>query len=376
MAATKTAETELTPPAPDPGVTITLDAGDDETLRLLDEQDVAETEPDGETPLKVAAPLEAKVEVIPPKTLKEDVKTEAPPLVADVKPEAKAEPLHPAVREERAKRKAYDKERQLYKAKWEETEREVQRLQARLAQTGMETKAPPVRIAKERLDALKERADKADGLGAVAQMGLEETARLLEERDQVWADRFADLQFRTHVRLSEVSSRARHVDYDTVLEQAGVFEAMRQRPDGTYPNPALARMILQHPDPGEEAYAIAKGRLIAQEDAKREAEPDTEGVAEPVKAEVKPEAKADKTPAPAQPEAEAEAERRGARAVVDKVVGNAGRAKGISGLRKAGPVGRAVTWTREELDTLMRESPQKYLELTDKYPELSRYHLG
>ena len=367
--ATKTADTEHDAPpasAEDPGITIALDESAEEDV--LDLKEEVEETPAKETPA-VEAKEPAK-DVVKPVDVKPEPKTEPK---AEVKPaEVKPEPLHPAVREERAKRKAYDKERQFYKGQWEETEREVQRLQARLAQAGMETKATPLKIPKERIDALQARAEKAEGLGQVAAMSLEEAGKLIEEHDRVWMDRFADLQFRTHVKLSEVSSRARHQDYDQVLSTGGVFEAMTQRPDGSYANPVLARMILQDPDPGERAYIIGKGRLIAAEDAKAETseaeEPAAAVKAEPVAAEGKVE--------PAKAEGEAEAERRGARAVVERVNANSQKAKGISGLRKAGAVGKTATWTREELDTMMRDQPAKYLQLVERYPDVNRYHLG
>ena len=364
--ATKVADIdEKTPPAPtdDLGITIALES-EEEALNLKEEVE-KEVPPVDESPKADVKKEEPKPEVKP------EAKVEPEPPKAEARPD----PLGPVAREERAKRKAATKEREFYKGQWEETEREVQRLQARLAQAGLETKATPIKVPKERIDALQARAEKADGLGQVAAMAFEETGRLLEERDEVWANRFADLQFRMGVKLSEVASRGRHSDYDQVLTKGGVFEAMAQRPDGSYPNPVLARMILQDPDPGERAYIIGKGRLIAAEDAKAEAEPkgEVESPAE-VKAEVSAAPAADVKPTGA--EAEAEAERRGARAVVDKVNANSRKPAGISGLRKAGPVGKTATWTKEELDALMRANPTRYLELVDKYPEVNRYHLG
>lgn len=359
---TKTADTETkTPPAPadDPGITIALET-QEEALDLTEEIE-EEAPPTDEAPTGDAKKEPAKVEPKP------EAKIEPPKV-------AVPDPLHPAVREERAKRKAYDKERQFYKGQWEETEREVQRLQARIAQAGMETKAVPIKVPKERFEALTARADKADGLGQVAAMSFEESAKLLEERDQIWTERFADLQFRMGIKLSEVSSRARHADFDQVLSAGGVFEAMTQRPDGSYANPVLARMILQDPDPGERAYIIGKGRLVAMEDAKAEAELKGEAATAEPKAEVKADSSVTATAEPKS--AEAEAERRGARAVVDKVNANSQKAKGISQLRKAGPIGKTATWTKEELDTLMKSNPTKYMELVGRYPEIDKYHLG
>lgn len=368
--ATKTADIEKIPPASadeDLGITVRLEP-EEEVLTLEEEREDKDVPPKEDEPPKVDAKKEPEQEPVPLKVVTPE------PLKADVKPE----PIGPIAREERAKRKAATKEREFYKGQWEETEREVQRLQARIQQAGMETKAQPIKVSKERIDALEAKAEKADGLGKVAGLALEETARLIEENDQRWSDRFADFQFRMGIKLSEVSARARHADFDHVLSQGGVFEAMTQRADGTYANPILARLVLQDADPGERAYIIGKGRLIAMEDAKAEAEPKGEAettaeatrevsAAPQAEAAVKPEPKVD---------AEAEAERRGARAVVDKVNANSQKAKGISGLRKAGPVGKTATWTREELDGLMRTNPTRYMELVAKYPEIDRYHLG
>lgn len=372
--ATKTADIEPTTPASaeeDLGITVLLEP-EEEVLTLEEEEGEEKVvPPKDETPPKVEAKQEAVKDAEPPTA------EITPEPKVEPKVETKTEPIGPIAREERAKRKAATKEREFYKGQWEETEREVQRLQARIQQAGMETKAQPIKVPKERIEALEAKAEKADGLGKVAGLALEETAKLIEENDQRWADRFADFQFRMGVKLSEVSARARHVDYDAVLSQGGVFEAMTQRPDGTYANPILARLVLQDPDPGERAYMIGKGRIIAIEDAKAEAEPKgDEGEAE-VKATPKadPKAEAAVKPEP-KGDVEAEAERRGARAVVEKVNANSQKAKGISGLRKAGPVGKTATWTREELDGLMRTNPTRYMELVAKYPEIDRYHLG
>jgi len=362
----KTADIDKeTPPAPaeDLGITIALEP-EEEALDLQEEIEEKVVPPKEEPPKVEAKKEPAKDEPKP------EVKAEPEPPKAEVK----TEPIGPVAREERAKRKAATKEREFYKGQWEETEREVQRLQARIAQAGLETKAAPLKVPKERFDALQARAEKAEGLGQVAAMSLEESAKLLQEQDQVWSERFADLQFRMGIKLSEVSSRGRHQDYDQVLNDGGVFAAMTQRPDGSYANPVLARMILNDPDPGERAYIIGKGRLIAAEDAKAEVEPKGEAEVKVEKAEVKAEPKAEVKAEPK--DAEAEAERRGARAVVDKVNANSQKAKGISQLRKAGPIGKTATWTKEELDTLMKSNPTKYMELVGRYPEIDKYHLG
>ena len=339
---------------------LTRSAEPEESVRGAEEGEEKEPE---QIPVEPAKPApEAKAAPEPPKS---------EPVVVAAAPEAEKpvqRPLTPIEREERRKRKDYA-------GKWQAALEETERLQAKIAEMGREVQSGKAEIPEERLKVLREAAEKADGLGKVAELSVQEAARLIQDNDKQWAARFTELQRRTHIQISEVAARGRHPDYDQKLSEAGIYAAIKQRDDGSFPNPYLARRILLSADPGEEAYQLAVGRQEYEQAQKGEpAEEAPMAEQKPAPAAAPKAAEAPKPEVAKPAEGEAEAERRGARRVVEKIEANAQKPRGIAGLRSAGTV--KTQWSKPELDALMKQSPAKYEALLSKFPDLERFHLS
>ena len=347
-----------------------LDEEDEQLLtRSAEPEESVQGAEEGEKePEKTPVEPEPAKAVPEAKAASEPAKPE-PAVAAAPEPEKPVQrPLTPIEREERRKRKDYA-------SKWQSAVEEAERLQAKIAEMGREVQPGKAEIPEERLKVLREAAEKADGLGKVAELSVQEAARLIQDNDRQWAARFTELQRRTHIQISEVAARGRHTDYDQKLQEAGIYAAIKQRDDGSFPNPYLARRILLSADPGEEAYQLAVGRQEYEQAQK--GEPAEEApMAEQPKPAPAAAPKAVEAPKPdvAKPADEAEAERRGGRRVIEKIEANAQKPRGIAGLRSAGAV--KTQWSKPELDALMKQSPAKYEALLSKFPDLERFHLS
>lgn len=320
--------------------------------RPVAERDDEEPEPEP-VPAATVEPAKDK-----PKPKVEPVPVEEAVVVETGK---KSEPLSPAAREERAKRKMYAK-------KWETAigERDVALAEIdRLKGKG----ASPAE--KQYLDDLRRQADEADSMGKLMELSLRE----MDRRDRLWTKQLVEMDYTHKIALSQINARITHKDFDDVLQKAGIYDAIRVDSQGNWADQDLGRRIYftrdgkLRADPAEEAYQLALGKVEYEASLRGEEE-------SPKKPDLKVVPKAQ---APVKPEEEAltvaDAERRGAQTVIDKVVENQNRPKGIRNLRSAGTPGTA-RFTRTQLDALAESDPQGYLALMKKNPQLERFHLG
>lgn len=306
----------------------------------------AEEPEKGEPEAKAAKPTPAKAE--PEKA--EPEKPEA------AKPE-KRERLSPAAREEREKRKAYARKYEQTLSERDAAMAEIERLRG--------TRSADL---KEHYKGLVERADKAEKMGEIMTIALEE----MDRRDTLLQRTLADVQYRHAVEMSQVAARQRHPDYDEALRKAGIIDAVQIDPaTGTWRDPEMGRRIYltrdgrPKADPAEEAYQLAVGKL-EYEAARNNGKAD--------EANEEPEERTPEKPGAKAPTAEdvREAERRGARQVIETV--ERARPKGLANLKPAGKPTAGLT--RRQLDDMMEREPVRYAELCKKRPDLERWHLG
>lgn len=383
-----TAEVE-TPAAPvaeaEEEFEIALPKDDEERpLRLEDEEEPEAEPPEKEPATEASKSLEAK---------KEPVKKEPKPAPAvepkvEVKPEIKVEAkpedveaLRARAREERGKRKEYAR-------RYQDTLTELDRAREQLAKERQKpTDAADPRAQeywKRRMAELRVEADKADSMGALAELTLNEVWKEQERRDRLSARRQEQFEYLTTVAIAQIQARQRHPDYDEVLKKSGVQDAIQVNPDGNWKDPVLGRAVYfthegeLRTDPAERAYQVAEALLKGKEAYDKELAGDE--VMEPAKvepkvevtAEAKPEPKAELKPAVG---AEVEAERRGAQRVIEKVEAAAKRPVGIRGIRSTGTPGKGVI-TLQELDRIAAEDPQELDRILKANPTLERKWLG
>ena len=271
------------------------------------------------------------------------------------------ERLHPAVREERGKRKRITVERDRYRNLYEQAEEEKARLASQMG-----PRAKPKAIEPDLSNVAKtvERADKAESLGAQAQVVLDEVSRMLKGFSEAQTDQMD----RWATDLLEESFRSNHEDYDDLLNHAGVHQAIKVV-NGRYRDPVVARLIYGSSNPAAAAYKYAKDKLQVT------GEPGDEPSRDPGETE-RPAATTERPAEPAaEPKPEVEARRQGAREVAERVVNNANRSRGIRHVRPAGE-GR-VTVTAEYLDDLQTRNPEAFLKIMRSNPDLHRrYHGG
>ena len=358
--------------AEDPGIELpVLDQQDEDLLTRAGEREErvepSEEEAEAET-TKPKGEAKAKPKVEPAKEA---------PTPEPVKAEAEVPEKHkltPIERAERDKRKAA-------LAKWQASEEEADRLRARISQLQQERRVGEVKVAPERLAALKARLkatlkDAAE-LDVVAERAVEESlgeaTYLVQERDKQWQEQVSQLQAQHKFSNSWLGARITHKDFDQVVIQSGLYADIVERADGTCANPYLFKRIYLAADPGEEAYQLALGKMEAA--AARNGEPgdDTESGTSAPRAESEPD-KPVKHAAKAEPEGDEAAERRGARKVIEQVETIAKKPRGIAGLKPA--TGPKTQWTKGDLDKLMRDNPARYQELVSRFPQLERYHLS
>lgn len=342
------------PPADDVYEVRLPDAEGEAPLRLDTLEDDAAAEPEGEPgdkPVAKVAPVKPKAE-----------KPEAEP-----EPEKAHEPLSPAAREERRKRK-------IASQKWQEATEErdaalleLDRLRRRPGST------------KEQREAILAKADTADSMRALMETTIEE----MDRRDQMHRDELFALSYQHKCDLSEMRARIAHADYDATMQASGIYEAVQIDPaTGTWKNQEIGKRIYLtrdgklRADPAEAAYQLAIGKMEFEASRNGNAEDGEPPVTQSSKAEtdeVEPTRRA--APASERRQDLDAARREGAREVAERVAVNASRPKGISNLRSAGPPSSARL-TRRQLDKMQEEEPAAYERLIQKNPDLKRWHLG
>ena len=287
-----------------------------------------------------------------------EVKPEAPKPEPEVpQAQVKPKPLDPVAREERRKRKEYA---ELWRNVSEERDKALDALDA------LRRKPATPKASKEYVDALKKKAESAEGLGEVLEIMIQEVDR----RDERWAQQLEEARFDFDVKVSETRARVRHPDYDEVCGKAGIFAAVKTT-NNQFADPVLARRIYASSDPGEMAYRLAKGKLAADADAKAELDGDggdesAAVVVAAAQAEVKPEPK-DKAPKADDLD---RARQEGAREVIDRVEAGARRPRGISHIKPAAPPTQHVT--REQIDAMADGDRERWFK---KNPEMERFWL-
>ena len=346
---------------------ITLPRDDEErSIRLEEEEPEPPKEPAKEEPKPEAKKVEVPAE---PKPV--EPKTEAKP------DDPEREALLARAREDRAKRKDYAR-------RYQDTLSELDRAREQLARerTKPKDEGDPRAAAywKQRVAELKVEADKADGMGQLVEMTLNEVWKEQERRDRLHARRQEQFEYLTTVSIAQVQSRQRHVDYDEVLKKSGVQGAIQVGEDGNWKDPVLGRAIYftrdgeLRTDPAERAYEIAEALLKGKEAYDKELAGD-EGTAEAKAAKVEPKAEPQAEPKGDTAKVEADAERRGAQRVIETVEAAAKRPVGIRGIRSAGAPGRGVI-TLRELDRLADENPVELDRVLRANPALERKWLG
>ncbi len=278
---------------------------------------------------------------------------------AKVPAKDKDERLSPAAREERTKRKHYAK-------LWEETEAEKEKLEAELR--ARRSQPVTATMSKEYVGALKERANKAETMGDLLEITLEE----IQKRDIQWQSALNEERFNRHLYVSEALARKEYPAYDKVLKEAGITDAVKVGPDGTFADPAVAKRIYTSDDPGGMAYRLAVGRL--EKDGRLD---EVIGSTQSSKAqEVEVEEEETETPAAGKKKSAERADdrRAGAREVIEKVGDHSSKPRGLSAVKPAAPPKRGLT--RGDLDRMSDQDPDALKALFKANPRLQDWWLG
>jgi len=306
-------------------------------------------------------------------TTDETTEEAQPEAKAKDKPQPRAEKkkddrLPASTREERTKRQALAK-------KYEDVAAERDRLEAELRGR----RAPQtVGMSKEYREALVDRGNKAETMGQLVEIFLDEQ----HKRDQMWSVALDEERFNRHLQVSETVART-NVDreygrgtYDRVLREAGIKDAVQVENNGAFRDPALAKNIYGDRDPGVAAFELALGKLEKEGRldavlkpavaAKASDEPDDEVDEEP---EPKPKARKAAT------EEDAAGERRaGAREVIDRVAGHSAKPRGLHAVKPSAPPKRGLT--RADLDSMSEKDPNGMKALFKVNPKLKDWWLG
>lgn len=319
----------------------------------------------------------------------------APPTTTET-PAAKTEPEKPkgdvrkALKEERGKHAETKAERDAMREVvgkhnlWDQVEAERAKGLANI--TSRRPEAPAVKVGDPKpvagpsAEAI-DKADKADSFGSQAKPVLEDAHRMAKETS-VEAHRMAQEAASMAVqaiplyvmRVQEAEQREDHDGsddqpaYDEALQKSGVFDAIKQAPDGSFNDPIVAKIVYGSANPAKRAYRLALDKLAKDKAA-------TNGTVVPAKTvEEEPEER----PAKAESAAVARARQDGARQVAEAVVSNAGRPKGIEVLRDAGQPVRvglnAAFW--DSLKTMMRTDADKFTRYMEKNPTVDQWFMG
>ena len=276
------------------------------------------------------------------------------------KPVAKEEDRLPAsTREEREKRKKYAK-------LWEETELEKEKLEAQLRAARGQQPASTAKLTAEQRAALKEKANKAETMGDLLEVALEE----IERREARMENVIREERFNRFLHVSEALARTRFTGYDKVLKAAGILDAVAVKDNGQFMDPVIANMIYNSQDPGEKAYVMAYGKLEKEGrlDEILGTTPEREAVVEDDEPEPEPKAKGGKS------EKESDERRAGAREVIEAVSGHSSKPRGLTALKSAAPPKKGVT--RGDLDRMSDEDPNGLATLFKAQPRLKAWWLS
>lgn len=276
------------------------------------------------------------------------------------KPTKEEDRLPASTREEREKRKKYAK-------LWEETEAEKEKLEAQLRAARGQQSVASSKLTTEQRAALKEKANKAETMGDLLEIALEE----IERRDARMEHAIGEERFNRFLHVSESIARGKFDKYDLVLKEAGILDAVAVKDNGQFADPAVANKIYRSGDPGEMAYRLALGKLEregrldevigkTQEKGETVVEDDDEPEPEP-----KGKGKSEKA---------SDERRAGAREVIEAVSGNSSKPRGLSALKQAAPPKRGVT--RKDLDRMSEEDPNGLATLFKAQPKLKEWWLG
>lgn len=302
-------------------------------------------------------PAEAAVEETPePEEPKGKAKAAKKPAAAKDKDEDR---LPASTREEREKRKKYAK-------LWEETEAEKEKLEAQLRAARGQQQVVSSKLTADQRAALKEKANKAETMGDLLEVALEE----IERREARLENVIREERFNRFLHVSEAMARGRHADYDAVLRAAGILDAVAVKDNGQFTDPVIANMIYNSQDPSEKAYTMAYGKLekegrldeVLGTKVTQNSDPGED-------AEVEPE-----TPKRGKSEKASDERRAGAREVIEAVSGNSSKPRGLTALKQATPPKRGVT--RKDLDRMSEEDPNGLATLFKAQPKLKEWWLG
>lgn len=292
-----------------------------------------------------------------------EVETEDPPkgkAKAAKKPAAKEEDRLPAsTREEREKRKKYTR-------LWEETEVEKEKLEAQLRAARGQHPVAASKLTAEQRATLKERANKAETMGDMLEIALEE----IERREVRMENAIREERFNRYLHVSEALARTRFTGYDKVLKEAGILDAVAVKDNGQFVDPAIANKIYNSQDPGEMAYTMACGRL--EKDGRLDevlGTQERETVVEDDEPEPEPKAKGGKS------EKASDERRAGAREVIEAVSGHSSKPRGLSALKAGTPPPKKGV-TRKDLDRMADEDPNGMATLFKAQPRLKEWWLG
>lgn len=207
---------------------------------------------------------------------------------------------------------------------------------------------------------IKEKANKAADMGEVAEIVMDAFQKKTHT-----ADRSRAIQERTTALAKrEEEFRKEHPDYDEKLTKSGIFSATSIDPaTNRYRNPAIAKDIYTAADPIARSYELALGALEQRGELEEPAESvPAEPSAAPSAPKPAPTAAAPAPkPAPSVPAAPSE------RPV---------HPRGVNVLPRTGAGPQRVGFTRQALDRMMDEDPDRYLALMNANPRLDRFHMG
>jgi len=323
---------------------------------------------------EVELPEGIEIKGTAPETETTDETTEEaqPEAQAKDKPQPRADKkdkdrLPASTREERTKRQALAK-------KYEDVAAERDRLEAELRGR---RQPQTVGMSKEYREALVDRGNKAETMGQLVEIFLDEQ----HKRDQMWSAAMDEERFNRHLQVSETVART-NVDreygrgtYDRVLREAGIKDAVQVEANGAFRDAALAKNIYGDRDPGVAAFELALGKLekegrldtvLKPAAAKAGDEPDDEVEEDP---EPKPKARKAAT------EEDAAGERRaGAREVIDRVAGHSAKPRGLHAVKPSPPPKKGVS--RQDLDRMSEKDPKGLKALFKANPTLQAWWLG
>ena len=272
------------------------------------------------------------------------------------KPAKEEDRLPASTRAEREKRKKYAK-------LWEDTEAEKEALEAQLrAARGQQ----PVtsKLSPEARAALKEKANKAETMGDLLEVALEE----IDRREARMEHAIQEERFNRFLHVSEAVARGRFTNYDKVLKEAGILDAVAVKDNGQFTDPAIANKIYRSQDPAEMAYTLAYGKLEKEGRLDEILGTTPEKGESVVEDEPEPEKKGGKS------EKVSDERRAGAREVIEAVSGHSSKPRGLTGLRAAAPPKKGVT--RKDLDRMSSEDPNGLATLFKAQPKLKEWWLG